>query len=108
MARHFVSIVKNLDIIHINFKVVINPNIYKDRIYYDYIMGGLENIDGIQKGDLILFLDADIILPSNSFLKNILARFKKRKLDLASFPIYPKGNWIDKIVFFLYNDKIHF
>jgi len=55
------------------------------------------------RGDTLLFLDADnIYLPPN-FLENLLAEFKKRNLKVASFPILPKGNWLDKIAYGLYN-----
>jgi len=40
------------------------------------------------KGDLLLFLDADVILPKN-FLKNALSEFTKRKLDIASCYLSP-------------------
>ncbi|MBU4512270.1 glycosyltransferase [Patescibacteria group bacterium] len=36
------------------------------------------------KGDLLLFLDADTLLPAN-FFQSVLKEFKKRKLDVASF-----------------------
>ena len=38
----------------------------------------------IAKGDLILFLDADVILPKNALLK-IIKEFEERDLDVASF-----------------------
>ena len=38
------------------------------------------------KGDVILFLDADIVLPDN-FLRDSLREFKKRNLDIASFSL---------------------
>jgi len=38
----------------------------------------------VSKGDLLLFLDADVILPSGFFIK-VLEEFEKRKLDVASF-----------------------
>lgn len=42
------------------------------------------------KGDLLLFIDADVFLPENS-LRNFLAEFQKRKLDVASFFLRPWG-----------------
>jgi len=55
------------------------------------------------RGDTLLFLDGDnIYLPPN-FLKDLLAEFEKRNLKVASFPIFPKGNWFDKIAYGLYN-----
>lgn len=38
----------------------------------------------VAKGDLLLFLDADVILPEEFFNK-VLKEFKERKLDAASF-----------------------
>ena len=38
----------------------------------------------IAKGDLFLFLDADVILPE-SFLEKVLREFRERKLDVAAF-----------------------
>ncbi len=55
------------------------------------------------RGDIFLFMDADNIFLPESFLKNLLEEFKKRKLDLASFSIYPQGNGFDKAAYGLYN-----
>jgi glycosyltransferase involved in cell wall biosynthesis len=52
------------------------------------------------KGDLLLFLDADTILPENA-LENILKEFKKRKLEVAVCFLQPFGN--DKIQRFFYD-----
>ncbi len=43
----------------------------------------------IAKGDIFLFTDADNIYLPENFLNNLLAEFERRKLDIASFPIYP-------------------
>lgn len=56
----------------------------------------------IAKGDLILFLDADVILPPH-FLEKVLEEFKIKKLGIASFPLHPKKNKLDKIIFRVYN-----
>jgi len=40
------------------------------------------------KGDALLFLDADVLLPEN-FLKNAVSEFQRRELGIASFLIYP-------------------
>ncbi len=40
------------------------------------------------KGEILLFLDADVLLPENFFKKAIL-EFRREKLDIASMPIYP-------------------
>lgn len=57
----------------------------------------------IAKGDLLLFTDADNIFLSEDFLEKAVREFEKRNLGVASFPIFPKGNWLDKIVYSLYN-----
>jgi len=49
---------------------------------------GRNNGAKVAKGDLLLFLDADGVLPDN-FLKNTLEEFTKRNLDMASFAIKP-------------------
>lgn len=57
----------------------------------------------IAKGDIFLFLDADnMFLPPN-FLANLLKKFGKRNLDIASFPIFAQGNIIDKLAYGIYN-----
>jgi glycosyltransferase involved in cell wall biosynthesis len=57
----------------------------------------------IAKGDVFLFMDADNIYLPDNFLEKLLNEFKKRNLGVASFPIYPKGNWFDKFAYGLYN-----
>jgi glycosyltransferase involved in cell wall biosynthesis len=54
----------------------------------------------ITRGEIFLFLDADNIFLPENFLKNLLEEFEKRNLGVASFPIYPAGNWFDKIAYF--------
>jgi len=56
----------------------------------------------IAKGDLFLFIDADSVLSEHLLLK-LITEFNKRKLGLASFPVYPQGNIIDKICYGVYN-----
>jgi glycosyltransferase involved in cell wall biosynthesis len=55
------------------------------------------------RGDIFLFMDADNIFLPENFLKKLLREFGKRKLDVASFPIYPAGIWVDKVIYGLYN-----
>ena len=55
------------------------------------------------QGDIFLFMDADNIFLPEIFLKNLLEEFEKRKLDLASFSIYPQGNGFDKFAYGAYN-----
>jgi glycosyltransferase involved in cell wall biosynthesis len=46
----------------------------------------------IAKGDVLLFLDGDVKLPPE-FLSRSIADFESRKLDIASYHLYPiKGN----------------
>ena len=47
---------------------------------------GRNNGAKVAEGELILFLDADIILAEN-FLEKILKEFKERNLDIASFAL---------------------
>ncbi len=55
------------------------------------------------KGDILLFLDADVQV-GNNFLKNALNEFDKNKIDIAGWHIYPIGNnIIDRIFLFLFN-----
>ena len=42
----------------------------------------------LARGDLLLFLDADVILPAKLFGK-VLEEFKQRKLDIATFCLLP-------------------
>jgi len=51
------------------------------------------------KGDLILFLDADLLLPDN-FLKDALKEFQDRNLDIASFFLSMTSEKILPTIFF--------
>ncbi len=44
-------------------------------------------------GDVLLFLDADVVLPKN-FLNSAMKEFEKRNLDVAGFYLRPLGNRI--------------
>lgn len=57
----------------------------------------------VAKGDIFLFMDADNCYLPENFLKDLLEEFEKRKLDVASFPIYPKGNRFDYFAYGIYN-----
>lgn len=57
----------------------------------------------VAKGNLLLFLDADVVLNSSNFLEELLNDFKNRKLDVASFPVILQGKMIDKIAYTFYN-----
>ena len=57
----------------------------------------------IAKGDLFLFVDADVILPKN-FLKKAVEDFSSKKLDCASFFVLPQNKkFIYKVIFGVYN-----
>jgi serine protease Do len=57
----------------------------------------------IASGDLFLFIDADLLSLPAGFLNEVIKKFKNRNLDVASFPIHPQGNMIDRIFYTLYN-----
>jgi glycosyltransferase involved in cell wall biosynthesis len=60
----------------------------------------------IAKGDLILFLDADVILPKD-FLKDIVNEFWYKKIDVATCQVEPLSNRkIDHIMHEIYNKFI--
>lgn len=63
----------------------------------------------VAMGDLLLFLDADAILP-NDFLQKALSEFGARGLDIASFRLktYPKNKFIDLLVEVFYNKPMIF
>ncbi len=51
------------------------------------------------RGDLLLFLDADVVLPKK-FLEKAINEFKKRKLDVASIQLDPQTS--KKMIKFLF------
>jgi len=53
----------------------------------------------IAKGDVLLFIDADILLPNNFFEKT-LKEFQNNHLDIATFVIFPDKKRVLYIVFF--------
>lgn len=56
------------------------------------------------KGDLLLFLDSDVVIPHEDFIENAVAIFKKKKLDIAIFTLsLVKGKQIDKIAVSVWN-----
>jgi len=62
------------------------------------------NAKGIRKreGDLLFFLDADVVLPKN-VLGKILREFKKRKLKVAGFCLLPSNDSkLSKSIFTLF------
>ena len=64
---------------------------------------GRNNGARIAKGDLILFLDADVQFDKD-FLKNAVAEFKGRKLDGAGLRLLPiSDNMLDSLFFHIFN-----
>lgn len=60
---------------------------------------GRNNGAKVAKGDLLLFLDADVILPDN-FLKKSLEEFETRKLKVASYGLIPRTEqWVIRTCF---------
>jgi len=43
------------------------------------------------RGDIFLFLDADVFLPDNNFLNDVLKEFLERKLEMATCRLKPDG-----------------
>ncbi|PIV64862.1 MAG: glycosyl transferase family 2 [Candidatus Nealsonbacteria bacterium CG01_land_8_20_14_3_00_12] len=62
----------------------------------------------IAKGDTLLFMDADNVFLPENFLSKLLAEFERKKLGVASFPIYPNSKKIDKILYGIYNNFVNF
>jgi len=54
----------------------------------------------VAKGDLLLFVDGDTVLPEG-FLEKNLKEFNKRRLDIAGFFLYPYNK--NKFFYFLYD-----
>jgi len=64
---------------------------------------GRNNGARMAKGNLILFLDADVQF-SNDFLKDAIDEFNRKKLGVAGFRLLPLGNNIvDKLFFYVFN-----
>ena len=57
---------------------------------------GRNNGAKISSSKTLLFLDSDIILPSENFLERLLSEFKKKKLDVAG--VYLKSIKTEKIL----------
>jgi S1-C subfamily serine protease len=60
----------------------------------------------IAKGEILFFMDADNVYLPKNFFKKIVSEFEKKKLGIASVPIYPAGNLLDKIIYFFYNNFV--
>jgi len=62
----------------------------------------------IAQGEIFLFMDADNIYLPEKFFEKLIFEFKKRNLGIVSFPIYPNGKKIDKIIYGIYNNFVNF
>lgn len=58
----------------------------------------------VAKGDVILFLDADVVLEPETWLEDKMAEFERRKLDVAGVAIKPMGDrFVDRFSHGVYN-----
>ena len=56
------------------------------------------------QGEYLIFLDADVLLPSPDFMKDCLQEMQKRKLDVAACPLkVQEGTLIDDALHTAYN-----
>ncbi len=61
------------------------------------------------KGDALLFLDADVRLPSKHFIRDMLKEVRERQLDIAACRVMPAdGGGLDRFLHRLYNIYIRF
>ncbi len=56
------------------------------------------------KGDIILFLDADVTLPGAKFLEDLLEEFENKELDIATCKVRPQSrSQVDRALHEAYN-----
>lgn len=56
------------------------------------------------KGSIVLFLDADVVLPDPRFIETFVRRFEARHLDVSTCPIEPMSDrLVDRVSHGLYN-----
>jgi glycosyltransferase involved in cell wall biosynthesis len=97
-----------------NYEIIVSDAGSKDKTREIAKRYGAKIVDGglpakgrnegakVARGDLLLFLDADVLL-SEKFLEKSLKEFKEKKLKVASFLIAPqRKSKILKILFFLF------
>jgi len=73
------------------------------------IEGGMPSIgrnNGAKKskGEIILFLDADVVLPDAYFLESVIKEFERKGLDIATcYPVPIAGKSIDRLFHNIFN-----
>jgi glycosyltransferase involved in cell wall biosynthesis len=84
-----------------NFEIIVADNHSKDKTREIARTFGARVVDGgmpsdgrnagaaVAKGDILLFLDADVILPDPRFLEDTVAEFRQRKLGSATCKVQP-------------------
>ncbi len=55
-------------------------------------------------GETLVFMDADVVIPSKHFLRDAIKEFHLRRLDIAAVPVVPhNGTWLDRLTYGFYN-----
>ncbi len=104
-----------------DFEVIVADNDSKDKTLKVAKEFGCKIIEGgypsvarnngakVARSNILLFVDADIVLPED-FISNSLSEFKEKDLDLAGFFLSPReGGWALKASYaFLYNFLVCF
>ncbi|MEA3248875.1 MAG: glycosyltransferase [Patescibacteria group bacterium] len=87
-----------------NFEVIIADNRSKDKTREIATSFGARVVDGgipsegrnagaaAAKGDILLFLDSDVILPDPRFIEDTIAEFRKKKLGVATCMVQPMSD----------------